>query len=449
MKIKGLRFVAAILLAFSTLFLTSSSKADQVQFTYYWTAYEFTYTDISINVIVTNDITNKIGGNGEVVDSYRITLGDQVIEKTEKHGPLVYTFDIVGTQTLKLEGIDRGLWAGFYGPVMQIEVGAIRSPQETTQSPTVNPDFSESFTVSPVPTESPQPVLWDYIINEGDTLVAEAPNGKVFSSVVARYVAHDTECGLDVSDIVSAALVGSSSGTIPATNESFGDPCPGWYKKLVVSVQHSPAILVPPTASPEITPSPTPEPAPTPEPPPVEPEPLPIPSPEPVEPEPTVSEEVEEEPIVEPQPEESTASPEEESAPEPEITEVPTEEPTENEPEPLPEPEPSSAPEEPAPGPVEETDNGIIEEVSTSEELAIEAQQDDPELPQELAAIPLIGDVAAAVLEVFNDLGNVGADMAPEVRERSEEVVVAAVITGQIATAAAASAASVASRKVK
>jgi hypothetical protein len=39
--------------------------------------------------------------------------------------------------------------------------------------------------------------------------------------------------------------------------------------------------------------------------------------------------------------------------------------------------------------------------------------------------------------------------MAPEVRERSEEVVVAAVITGQIATAAAASAASVASRKVK
>jgi hypothetical protein len=60
--------------------------------------------------------------------------------------------------------------------------------------------------------------------------------------------------------------------------------------------------------------------------------------------------------------------------------------------------------------------------------------------------------VAGAVLEVFNDLGNVGADMTPEVREKSEEVVVATVIVGQVAqvaSAAAASAASAATRKVK
>jgi hypothetical protein len=61
---------------------------------------------------------------------------------------------------------------------------------------------------------------------------------------------------------------------------------------------------------------------------------------------------------------------------------------------------------------------------------------DDVELPEELAAIPLIGDVAGAVLEVFNDLGNVGADMSPQVREQSEDVIVAAVIVGQVALAA-------------
>jgi hypothetical protein len=42
---------------------------------------------------------------------------------------------------------------------------------------------------------------------------------------------------------------------------------------------------------------------------------------------------------------------------------------------------------------------------------------------------------------VLNDLGNVGSDMAPEQRERSEETVVAAVIVGQVAQVATATAA--------
>lgn len=45
----------------------------------------------------------------------------------------------------------------------------------------------------------------------------------------------------------------------------------------------------------------------------------------------------------------------------------------------------------------------------------------------------MVGAVAEEVLELFNDLGNIGADIAPEVRERAEEVAVAAVIVGQIA----------------
>jgi hypothetical protein len=49
------------------------------------------------------------------------------------------------------------------------------------------------------------------------------------------------------------------------------------------------------------------------------------------------------------------------------------------------------------------------------------------------------------VLDAFNTLGNVGADMTPEVREQSEKVIVASVIVGQIATVASSAAVSAAS----
>ena len=82
--------------------------------------------------------------------------------------------------------------------------------------------------------------------------------------------------------------------------------------------------------------------------------------------------------------------------------------------------------------------------------LLVAAQQDDIVLDEELAAIPLIGNVAGAAVEVFNALGNAGADMSPQVREQSEKVVIAAVIVGQVAmtaTAAATSAAAAAARR--
>jgi hypothetical protein len=69
-------------------------------------------------------------------------------------------------------------------------------------------------------------------------------------------------------------------------------------------------------------------------------------------------------------------------------------------------------------------------------QLAIAAQADDPEVPEELAAIPLLGETAVAVLEAFNALGNIGADIAPAVREEAQKVVVSSVIVGQIATTA-------------
>lgn len=79
--------------------------------------------------------------------------------------------------------------------------------------------------------------------------------------------------------------------------------------------------------------------------------------------------------------------------------------------------------------------------------LAIAAEADDPDLPEELAALPVVGAVAGQVLEVMNDLGNIGADIAPEQRERAEEIVVASVIAGNIAVSAGASAPSGGARR--
>ena len=89
-----------------------------------------------------------------------------------------------------------------------------------------------------------------------------------------------------------------------------------------------------------------------------------------------------------------------------------------------------------------QAEQGTDEYDAALEILAVLAEADDKELPEELAAIPLIGNIAGEVLNVFNDLGNVGSDMSPDQRERSEETVVAAVIVGQVAQLATATAAS-------
>jgi hypothetical protein len=44
--------------------------------------------------------------------------------------------------------------------------------------------------------------------------------------------------------------------------------------------------------------------------------------------------------------------------------------------------------------------------------------------------------VAGAVLDAFNTLGNLGADIRPEIRATAQKAVVSSVIVGQIATTA-------------
>ena len=185
--------------------------------------------------------------------------------------------------------------------------------------------------------------------------------------------------------------------------------------------------------------------------------PAPAPTPQPTQP-----------PVVEPTP---TPEPTVEPTPEPTVdpTPEPTSEPT-PEPSPAPSPEPST---KPTPEPEVETPKTVAEAKAAVEELAViapeeltneqaavllaaaemvletategsaeyeaaldalavVAQADDPELPAELAAIP----GAEAVLEAFNAIGNMGADMSPATRAEAEKVVVAGVVAVNAALSA-------------
>ena len=209
-----------------------------------------------------------------------------------------------------------------------------------------------------------------------------------------------------------------------------------------------------PEPQPEPSLEPTPELTPTPEPIPVEPEPSPTPAPQPI-----------------PSPEETlTPEPTPIPKPEPIIPEEPVE------------PEVPIQPEIPVDQAIEDllSENFdpktlTADQIKEVKELAnkifataepgsdayeqaldllmIAAKADDPQISEELAAIPLIGNVAAAALEVFNNVGNIGADMSQEVREKSEKVIIASVIAAQaaigaVATAAASTTASSGTRRI-
>lgn len=483
----GLRITSVALLVFAPLFLAAPASASTqwtgtninavnncIQFDYRGGSASTIFTapegsNGTLSITVNNMVSNRIGAGSPIYDTWSLSTANFAQSGTTE-GSFEFSVPFTGSITLNATGKDEGFWAGWYGPTI----------------------CATSSYVVPAP-------VWQHSANEGWLLSATAPEGKLFESATARYEAFDTDCGIDVSAIVSAQFAGKSESSISADNGVFGDPCPGWYKKLVVNFTYSNVEVAPepaPSPAPEPTVEPTPEPAVTesvrPEEPVTEsvrPEPTPAPTqepqpaPQPVDPEPLPPVVVPEpeEPVVEPEPE-PTVSPEEEPAPAPEEAEKPAEEPVQEVVDETPAPEQSSppvateptvedildlAPEELTEAQVELLVEHAEEVLATAEQgspayqealeqLAVAAEADDAELPEELAAIPVLGEVMGAALEVFNNLGNIGADMAPEQRERAEETVVAAVVVGQVAQtamAAAASAGSVAAggatRKVK
>jgi hypothetical protein len=75
------------------------------------------------------------------------------------------------------------------------------------------------------------------------------------------------------------------------------------------------------------------------------------------------------------------------------------------------------------------------------EQLMVAAQADDIVVDEELAAIPVLGNLAVGLVDAFNFAGNIGADMSPQVREMAEKQVLVSVVAVGAAVQAAAGAA--------
>lgn len=326
-----------------------------------------------------------------------------------------------------------------YG-VVQVEEPPVLEPEPVAPTPTPTPEPTPESTPTPEPTT--EPVVRAPEIPEGATLLSEgssieviAPAGQRIVSITAWYGdPADGTRGIDVSSTLTQLATGQTSVTVDSSNV-YGDPAPGTVKTLIFVVSYENIPVPEPTPTP--TPQPTVDPAPpvvVPEPPVIpQPEPEPVPEPEPeIIPEPSPEPEATEEPVVEPEP-----VIEAEATQKPETIEEPK----------LPVNIETVDPETLSDDEIEELVSAADAILATAEQgspeyqqalkaLAVAAIADDPELPAALAAVP----GAEQVLEAFNALGNVGADMAPAVREEAEKTVIASVIaTGAAVSAITAS----------
>ena len=85
---------------------------------------------------------------------------------------------------------------------------------------------------------------------EGETLSMTAPSGTAFTSVAFASYGTPSDSGGQYSlgtchastsaSVIANTFVGRSSGSVPATNATFSDPCPGTFKRLYVRLNYSP-----------------------------------------------------------------------------------------------------------------------------------------------------------------------------------------------------------------
>jgi hypothetical protein len=349
----------------------------------------------------------------------------------------------------------------YYNGVVPTPVASPNPETQTVQSETV--------TVVETPTAS-ETVTASESVTASDT--STAPSDTQTSTTEPTPVESETstvtqETTTSESESVTPVLPAETSTVDTQTAESIPTPVVTPLPDPVPVVQPEPVVVPPPAPRPEPLPEPIPDPVPQPEPVPT-PEPLPEPTPEP-EPVPEVEPEVIPEPepevIEEPVVEEPVV---EEPVVEEPIAETPTEPEVIEEPEPL-EPEVVPTEPEPTPEPIQPEPPIVIPEPIVPEVVQLTQDTDlsvlPPDTPVELEngvvltaevviALQLLENPAELLAEIFTDpgqvllaLGSIGADMSPEVREQSEKVVIAAVIVGNIATQAAATAALAAYRR--
>jgi hypothetical protein len=114
-------------------------------------------------------------------------------------------------------------------------------------------------------------------------------------------------------------------------------------------------------------------------------------------------------------------------------------------PKPIPAPEPTVEPVVEPPVPVL---SAAEQHQAILDNLMQEAQADDIQVPENIASIPVFGQTAVAVINALNFVGNVGADMSPQVRKKAKQTLVSAVIVTQVAQLSTQTAMSAASASV-
>lgn len=103
---------------------------------------------ITVVSVIDNSQTNSIGWGAAVADTYEIHVGTNSLVSNEIHGWRTVTVSFETTTEnetvdVSLAGIDRGFWAGWYGPSFDwVEIQA--TPIETTETTT---SVQESTTV--------------------------------------------------------------------------------------------------------------------------------------------------------------------------------------------------------------------------------------------------------------------------------------------------------------
>jgi len=445
----------------------------------------------TLTITVNNTIANCIGNCIPRPDTWSLTING---ERWDGNSIDIVTIQTIvsGSVTITATGKDEGFWAGWYGPIFSAPIVTAPAPVETGtwegQQFTATAPAGEVFTAVTGWYGAPTDPSCGADVS---SVLATLLGGSTFTVGADNGVFGDP-CG-GVVKVLRVQLT-SSAGNLPTPAPTelppVTEPTPLPSPTATPQPEPSPSQdttepvipVVPPVVEPPVI-----EPAPQPQPIPFPTTPDPEPAPAPIEPSPTPTDTAEPEQTEAPQvPDPQQTEP---TIPDPE----PTIEASEPEPEQTSQPEPSIIPVSPEPPvveTVEEHSTTVIDEIAelepsslsdaqltqleaaaeavfavaeqgspayekALEALAIIAEADDVELPAELAAIPLIGNAAAAVLDAFNNLGITGADMAPAQREKAEETVVAAVVVGQVAqmaTAAAASAgvsAAASTRKIK
>ena len=400
----------------------------------------------TISVVVDNTIANCIGTCTPTPDEWRVSINNETF-----HGNTIGVFTVStvasGQVVVSVYGKDIGFWGGWYGPIFQAPT--VTSPVIIVDTPTAT-----------VETQTPQVVETPTVTVPDTPTVVPDTSTPVLDTQTSTVESQPATVPSD-----SLTVVPSDTLTVVETLTPVESATP------VVETGTAPVETIPlPTQPPVVEPQPTPDvvielpPAPQPRPEPVVPvvESLPEPEtpsePEVVQEDPVIETPVVEEPVVEePVPvEDSEQVPVEEVQPDAQTEEEQNEPTPEPSPEPTVEPEPASQPDIAPEPPVSPQ---IVE--ASSVDLSTLAP-DTPVLldngvvltAEVVVALQLLENPAELLSELFTDPGqvltaisNIGADMSPEVREKSEKVVVSAIIAGGVATQAASLAASATYRR--